>query len=232
MCQLEFEHLLEYLKNGLFESYAVSSPAFPFRSGTTDGLTAAGGDCLEPRSSLQSRRVRPRSAADQDHPSHARTSLPPLPPFLSLSLTHTLRQDQYGEEWESLCREQNAHAEQLETLRRANAQLSAQVRNLEASLSQINVEHCDLVRQVVIGKLEREELEDELVKCAFASLSMSLSRKADELGGTDKIAFAEMAHQQASDGAQSHRLSNGQQQQGDSREQMERRERLSRGSVE
>ena len=37
----------------------------------------------------------------------------------------------------------------------------------ESSLSQINIEHCELVRQVVMAKIEREELEDELVKCAF-----------------------------------------------------------------
>lgn len=46
-------------------------------------------------------------------------------------------------------------------------------------MSQINVEHCDLVRQVVIGKLEREELEDELVKCAF---SISILRGDEERG--------------------------------------------------
>ena len=28
LCELEFEHLLEYLKNGLFEAYAVSLFAF------------------------------------------------------------------------------------------------------------------------------------------------------------------------------------------------------------
>lgn len=74
-------------------------------------------------------------------------------------------QDQFGEEWENLCRQQNAHTAEIENLRKANSQLSAQVRGLEASLSQINIEHCDLVRQVVMSKLEREELQDELVKC-------------------------------------------------------------------
>lgn len=54
---------------------------------------------------------------------------------------------------------------ELDALRKANLQLSLQVRQLEASLSQINTEHCELVKQVVMAKLEREELEDELVKC-------------------------------------------------------------------
>jgi hypothetical protein len=47
------------------------------------------------------------------------------------------------------------------------------VRQLEASLSQVNEEHCELVKQVVMAKLEREELEDELVKCESSLVSTS-----------------------------------------------------------
>lgn len=87
----------------------------------------------------------------------------------SLTLTPSnhspFSQDQFGEEWETLSRQQSAHTLELEALRQANLQLSLQVRALEASLSQINTEHCELVKQVVMAKLEREELEDELVKC-------------------------------------------------------------------
>lgn len=110
-------------------------------------------------------------------------SSPSLPHVLSLShllsakltassLSHT--QDQFGEEWDSLCRAQAAHTAELDQLRKANSHLSAQVRQLETSLSQVNEEHCELVKQVVMAKLEREELEDELVKCEFRSgLAMS-----------------------------------------------------------
>lgn len=91
-------------------------------------------------------------------------------------LTLLSPQDQFGEEWENICRVQNAHNTELEALRRANNQLSSQVRSLEASLHQINVEHCDLVRQVVMSKVEREELEDELVKCEFSPLPLPLNR--------------------------------------------------------
>lgn len=90
------------------------------------------------------------------------------PPRRSLTLPLLiLKQDQFGEEWANLCAQQSAHSLEVDTLRKANAQLSLQVRQLEASLSQINIEHCDLVKQVVMAKLEREELEDELVKCEF-----------------------------------------------------------------
>ncbi|KAM0755646.1 RabGAP/TBC [Meredithblackwellia eburnea MCA 4105] len=143
ICELEFEHLIEYLKNGLFEAYA---PDF---------------DDPSPE---------PLYKADEFVREALQVKITPL------------MLDQFGDEWENLCRQQNAHTAEIETLRKANAQLSAQVRGLEASLAQINQEHCDLVRQVVMAKLEREELEDELVKY--------------------KIAFADLSHKQESEGAQ------------------------------
>lgn len=105
-------------------------------------------------------------------------------------------------------------------MRRANAQLSAQVRGLESSLSQINIEHCELVRQVVMAKIEREELEDELVKCEL--VRCRVAHKCHREGAdltfplTDKIAYADLSHQQEFDGAQTSRRS---------------QERSSRGSI-
>ncbi|KAK4704438.1 ecotropic viral integration site 5 protein, partial [Phenoliferia sp. Uapishka_3] len=148
ICELEFEYLLEYLKNGLFEAYAP--------------------DFDDPNPD-------PLYRADQF-----------VRDALQIKVT-PLMLDQFGEEWENLCRQQNAHTAEIENLRRANSQLSAQVRGLETSLSQINIEHCELVRQVVMAKLEREELEDELVKY--------------------KIAFAEISHRNEVNGAQSSRAS-------------------------
>ena len=49
--------------------------------------------------------------------------------------------DQFASEWENMRREQTAHTQELASLRAINAQLSLQVRKLEASLAQINEEH-------------------------------------------------------------------------------------------
>ena len=87
---------------------------------------------------------------------------------LAADPTRAHTQDQFAQEWASLCAAQTAHAAELDALRQANHQLSRQVRQLESSLAQINLEHCELVKQVVASRLEREELEDELVKCKFA----------------------------------------------------------------
>ncbi|ORY89078.1 rab-GTPase-TBC domain-domain-containing protein [Leucosporidium creatinivorum] len=162
--QLEFEDLIEFLKNELFEVYA------------------------------------PDPDDPSPHPLYKAQEF--VREALQVKIT-PLMLDQFGEEWTSLCAQQSAHTLELDSLRKANAQLSSQVRQLEASLSQVNEEHCELVKQVVMAKLEREELEDELVKY--------------------KIAYADLSHQQASDGASFSRAS--------MQAAQEREDRLSRGST-
>lgn len=73
-----------------------------------------------------------------------------------------------------MCRQQSAQNQEVEQLRSINKKLSQQVRALEGSLAQINQEHCELVKQVVQIRLEKEELEDELVKCKMALAQESL----------------------------------------------------------
>ncbi|GAA5876712.1 hypothetical protein JCM16303_006258, partial [Sporobolomyces ruberrimus] len=87
--------------------------------------------------------------------------------------------DQFGEEWSTLLAAQTAHTAELDALRKANLQLSLQVRQLESSLSQINLEHCELVKQVVKARLEREELEDELVKYKIAFANAEFKAASD-----------------------------------------------------
>lgn len=76
------------------------------------------------------------------------------------------------------------------------------MRQLEGSLSQINLEHCELVKQVVKARLEREELEDELVKCTSTLLVQWRGRAIDGfVRMIDKIAFANAEFKAASDRA-------------------------------
>jgi hypothetical protein len=63
--------------------------------------------------------------------------------------------DSFRSEYDSICAEKNAHRVEVEGLRHINSQLSVQVRKLEATLAQVNQEHCELVKQVVMAKLER-----------------------------------------------------------------------------
>lgn len=84
--------------------------------------------------------------------------------------------DQFASEWAEMLRQQNAQNAEVEQLRSINKKLSNQVRHLESSLAQINQEHCELVKQVVATRLEKEELEDELVRVKMALAQESLVR--------------------------------------------------------
>ncbi|BGP57270.1 GTPase-activating protein [Rhodotorula sphaerocarpa] len=133
---LEFEDLIDFLKNGLFEAYAPDERELMRDPDAQYRIHEFVRDALQVR----------------------------LTPMML---------DQFAQEWAALCAAQTAHNEELEALRQANLQLSRQVRQLESSLAQINTEHCELVKQVVAARLEREDLEDELVKykLAYADLS-------------------------------------------------------------
>ncbi|GAA5897299.1 uncharacterized protein JCM6883_006648 [Sporobolomyces salmoneus] len=142
LLKLEFEDLIEFLKNGLFEVYA---PTREEKEKNPDALY----------------RVR-------DFVREA----------LQVRITPMML-DQFGEEWSTLLAAQTAHTAELDALRKANLQLSLQVRQLESSLSQINLEHCELVKQVVRARLEREELEDELVKYKIAFANAEFKAASD-----------------------------------------------------
>nr|XP_031863524.1 uncharacterized protein CI109_000774 [Kwoniella shandongensis]KAA5530596.1 hypothetical protein CI109_000774 [Kwoniella shandongensis] len=97
--------------------------------------------------------------------------------------------DSYASEWEEQCRSQNRHALEVDQLRNANRNLSSQVNQLEASLATMNQEHVELVRQLVMCKIEKEETENELVRY--------------------KMLYAEMAHAQQDALSTHSRLSGG-----------------------
>ncbi|KAG8764157.1 GTPase-activating protein [Ceratobasidium sp. 423] len=87
--------------------------------------------------------------------------------------------DSYAGEYQAKIKAENAHQEEMDALRTINRNLSQHVKQLEASLAQINTEHCALVKQLVMSKLEQEELEGQLVKF--------------------KILYAELMHQKEDD---------------------------------
>ncbi|CAE7187147.1 unnamed protein product [Rhizoctonia solani] len=87
--------------------------------------------------------------------------------------------DSYAGEYQAKIKAENAHQEEMDQLRTINRNLSQHVKQLESSLAQINSEHCALVKQLVMSKLEQEELEGQLVKF--------------------KILYAELMHQKEDD---------------------------------
>ncbi|KAI0708201.1 rab-GTPase-TBC domain-containing protein [Cerioporus squamosus] len=94
--------------------------------------------------------------------------------------------DNYAHEYEELIRARDAHKTEMENLKTQNQRLSAQVRNLEESLAQLNTEHCQVLNELVMSRLRHEELEGELVRY--------------------KLLYAEAMHQ-SEDALSSHRIS-------------------------
>lgn len=87
--------------------------------------------------------------------------------------------DGYESEWAEKCRAQTAHLREVEALRSANRHLSAQVKSLEASVAAMNTEHVDLVKELVMAKIAREEMETELVKYKAMCAQLAQAQPGD-----------------------------------------------------
>ncbi|KAI0656663.1 rab-GTPase-TBC domain-containing protein, partial [Cubamyces menziesii] len=94
--------------------------------------------------------------------------------------------DSYAHEYEELVRARDAHKIEVDGLRSANRQLTAQVKVLEENMAQLNKEHCEVLNELVRARLRHEELESELVRY--------------------KLLYAEAMHQ-SEDAMSSHRIS-------------------------
>ncbi|KAH8107865.1 RabGAP/TBC [Cristinia sonorae] len=94
--------------------------------------------------------------------------------------------DNYAREYEESVRIKEAHAIEMDALRTTNRILSSQVNRLEASLAQLNTEHCEVLNELVHARLRNEEIEGELVRY--------------------KLLYAEAMHH-SEDAMSSHRLS-------------------------
>ncbi|CAO1637891.1 unnamed protein product [Parajaminaea phylloscopi] len=161
-----FEQILEYLKGAqLFEHYRIESStavetAAAAAAATNDGVrvpsrgSRGGGAAVGNTASGQ-----PASSSESDCfdvNAFAREAyVVEISPF-------TL--DNYAAEFDERTRAANAHRREVEALRLVNRNLAAKVSSLEEQLQQINAEHVDLVKQVVMSKIAKEEMEEELIQ--------------------------------------------------------------------
>ncbi|OCF45157.1 hypothetical protein I317_00959 [Kwoniella heveanensis CBS 569] len=168
LLELEFEQILNYLQSDLFEVYRVDDSK---RDGEGEG-GGGGGD--------------PHSEEEWKANEFVRDAYEiRITPFML---------DSYASEWEEQLRSQNRHALEVDQLRNANRNLSAQVKQLEASLATMNQEHVELVRQLVMSKIEKEETENELVryKMLYAELAHA---QQDALSNHSRLSGGSMNNQ-------------------------------------
>ncbi|WVF66115.1 hypothetical protein IAT40_000854 [Kwoniella sp. CBS 6097] len=174
LLELEFEHILNFLQSDLFEVYRVDESK---RDGEYIGGEGggSGGD--------------PHSEEEWKANEFVRDAYEiRITPFML---------DSYASEWEEQLRSQNRHALEVDQLRNANRNLSAQVKQLEASLATMNQEHVELVRQLVMSKIEKEETENELVryKMLYAELAHA---QQDALSNHSRLSGGSMSSQTVS----------------------------------
>ncbi|KAF8200794.1 rab-GTPase-TBC domain-containing protein [Pholiota molesta] len=98
--------------------------------------------------------------------------------------------DSYRHEYEDLVRETNKHAMQIDELRTSNRALSNQVKTLENSLAQLNVEHVEILNELVKQRLKNEEMEEELVR--YKLLYAEAMHQHEGANSSNRISLAQM----------------------------------------
>ncbi|CAD6885326.1 unnamed protein product [Tilletia controversa] len=91
--------------------------------------------------------------------------------------------DGYAHEFEDHVRKANAHRREVDALRLVNRNLAAKVKELETQLNQISNEHVDLVKQVVMSKLEKDEIAEELARYKLMYAEVFLQVDQESGGG-------------------------------------------------
>lgn len=95
--------------------------------------------------------------------------------------------DGYAAEFEEQVKAANAHRREVEALRLVNRNLAARVASLEEQLQQNQTEHVDLVKDAVMSKIAKEEMEEELIR--YKMLYAEASLLADQQAGQPSLAF-------------------------------------------
>ncbi|KAI6134582.1 rab-GTPase-TBC domain-containing protein [Pisolithus croceorrhizus] len=134
LLSMKFDEILIFLKQRVFERYKVR--------------------CVQ---------VDPAEQEEQatDRPEYRVDDL--VQDAISLKITPFML-DAYAHEYHDLMRKREAHAIEVDNLRNANRALTAKVKELDASLAQLNAEHVDVLNQLVMSRLRNEEIEEELVR--------------------------------------------------------------------
>ncbi len=92
--------------------------------------------------------------------------------------------DTFAAEFDAQVRAANAHRRETEALRLVNRNLAARVKALETQLNSLNAEHVDMVKDVVMAKIAKEEMAEELVKYKMMYAEAVLA--ADQESGNNR----------------------------------------------
>ncbi|KAJ1579384.1 hypothetical protein NDA11_005253 [Ustilago hordei] len=200
LLQLNFDKAVEFLKLQLFECYRR-----PDCSSSQDGEDAEDKTAIQPsrqvRLSTQSTNSSISANGSTQKPQYRTNEF--VRDAFEIKITPFLL-DTYAGEFDVQVRAANAHRREVEALRLVNRNLASRVKALEEQLNSVNAEHVEMVKDVVMAKIAKEEMAEELVKYKMMYAEAVLA--ADQESGNNRssakgIAAARAAAQRDSGGS-------------------------------
>ncbi|KAN0060790.1 GTPase-activating protein [Thecaphora frezii] len=152
LLKLNFDSAVAFLKQSLFDIYLKSEESVP--TSPVAAESAEDGDTTA--TTITADGVRSKRKKIYKTNEFVRDAFQiKITPFML---------DSYASEFDEQVRAANAHRREVEALRLVNRNLAARVKALEDQLNSVNKEHVDLVKSVVMAKIAKEEMAEELVK--------------------------------------------------------------------
>ncbi|EPQ30179.1 uncharacterized protein PFL1_02295 [Pseudozyma flocculosa PF-1] len=149
LLKLNFDSAVSFLKQSLFDVYLKSDEAAPEMAASGDAPAASDAPSAEQGDAPKRKKVYNTNEFVRD--------------AFQIKITPFML-DSYASEFDEQVRAANAHRREVEALRLVNRNLAARVKALEDQLNSVNKEHVDLVKSVVMAKIAKEEMAEELVK--------------------------------------------------------------------
>ncbi|EST09518.1 Rab-GTPase-TBC domain protein [Kalmanozyma brasiliensis GHG001] len=168
LLEMPFDRVVTFLKMELFECYRRSSPS-------AENVVASGP--VGASSTISS--VYHTNAFVRD--------------AFNISIT-PFQLDTYASEFDTQVRAANAHRRETEALRLVNRNLAARVKALEDQLNSVNAEHVEMVKDVVMAKIAKEEMAEELVRYKMMYAEAVLS--AEQESGNNRSSARGLARAQ------------------------------------
>ncbi|KAK0543573.1 GTPase-activating protein [Tilletia horrida] len=167
---LAFEEAVQFLKDNLFDAYLRETPT-------------KGSNLRTPKASSSGPSVGTSNASEYYTAQFVQDAY-------QIRIT-PYQLDGYAAEFEEHVRKANAHRREVEALRLVNRNLSAKIKELEGQLTQVNNEHVDLVKQLVMAKLEKDDYAEELAryKLMYAEAVLSADQGSGPAGRGSSVGF-------------------------------------------
>ncbi|SPO27637.1 related to GYP5 - GTPase-activating protein (GAP) [Ustilago trichophora] len=205
LLEMHFDKAVEYLKMELFECYRRSD------SGSGRSSVAELGDATatavpsgQVRTSTQSPTTTTSPSSTSANGNGASSSKPRyrtnefVRDAFDIKITPFIL-DTYAGEFDVQVRAANAHRREVEALRLVNRNLAARVKALEEQLNSVNAEHVEMVKDVVMAKIAKEEMAEELVKYKMMYAEAVLAADQESAGNRSSAAGMAAAARRAAE---------------------------------